>query len=152
MTRYRLRIVDDACWGCRTCEVACKQENGAPTGVRLIEVKEEGPIRDGDGLRFRFRVARCRHCRRPRCVEACPSGAIHRREDGIVVLREEACDGCRACITACPHGAIGFDEQRRVAAKCNLCVHRIDQGLLPACADNVCLAHCIHLVGAETTG
>ena len=26
----------ESCWGCKTCEMACKQENQAPDGVRLI--------------------------------------------------------------------------------------------------------------------
>ena len=58
-------------------------------------------------------------------------------------LDEHECTGCRACIEACPYGAIGFDEMKAVAQKCNLCHHRVGKGLLPACADNVCLAHCI---------
>ena len=40
--------------------------------------------------------------------------------------------------------AITYDMSRGIAQKCNLCHHRVDKGLLPACADNVCLAHCIH--------
>ena len=42
------------------------------------------------------------------------------------------------------YNAIGFDENNQKALKCNLCYHRVDQGLIPACADNVCLAHCIY--------
>ena len=149
MTRYGLRIEDRLCWGCKTCEVACKQENRAPTGVKLIEVNEDGPHwKDGE-LRFTFRVNRCRHCNDAPCAAACPAAAIAIRPDGIVVLDEDACDGCGACRGACPFHAIGFDPERMVASKCNLCHHRIDRGLLPACADNVCLAHCIHLKGGE---
>jgi Fe-S-cluster-containing dehydrogenase component len=149
MTRYRLRIADELCWGCQTCEVACKAENGAPTGVKLIRVDEDGPFWKDDELQFLFRVKRCRQCGRPKCVDACPVAAIAKRDDGIVVLDEDLCDGCRACMEACPYDAIAFDDARGVATKCNLCHHRIDEGLLPACADNVCLAHCIHLAGAE---
>jgi Fe-S-cluster-containing dehydrogenase component len=45
---------------------------------------------------------------------------------------------------ACPYDAIEYDERKHTALKCNLCHHRVDQGLIPACADNVCLAHCIY--------
>jgi Fe-S-cluster-containing dehydrogenase component len=45
---------------------------------------------------------------------------------------------------ACPYDAIRFDEEKGKALKCNLCHHRVDKGLIPACADNVCLAHCIY--------
>jgi len=43
----------------------------------------------------------------------------------------------------CPDDAIAYDEDEDLAQKCNFCHHRVDRGLLPACADNVCLAHCI---------
>jgi len=36
-----------------------------------------------------------------------------------------------------------------VARKCNLCHHRVSHGLMPACADNVCLAHCIYFGSPE---
>jgi Fe-S-cluster-containing dehydrogenase component len=75
--------------------------------------------------------------------------AIVKREDGIVVLDHALCTGCQACLAACPYEAIGFDVTGNVARKCNLCHHRIDDLLLPACADNVCLAHCIHLEEME---
>ena len=145
MKAVSLIIDHSLCWGCRTCEVACKQENGAPVGVRLITVREDGP-REIDGrLAFSYQVNLCRHCEEPPCVEVCPDEAVCRREDGIVVLDAGRCTGCRSCIAACPHEAIEFDVRANVARKCNLCHHRVDAGLLPACADNVCLAHCIHL-------
>lgn len=144
MSLKSLMIDHDLCWGCKTCEVACKQENRAPDGVKLVAVAEDGP-REIDGrLTFRFRVNLCRHCDEPPCGDACPEEAIEKRADGIVVLDVDACSGCQACIPACTYDAIGFDAQEGVARKCNLCHHRVDEGLVPACADNVCLAHCIH--------
>ncbi len=43
MKQYALIIDHESCWGCKTCEVACKQENRAADGVRFISVLEEGP-------------------------------------------------------------------------------------------------------------
>ncbi|MBW1947739.1 MAG: 4Fe-4S binding protein, partial [Deltaproteobacteria bacterium] len=43
MKSYALIIDHESCWGCRTCEVACKQETRSSDGVRLIKVLEEGP-------------------------------------------------------------------------------------------------------------
>ena len=149
MKRYALIIDEERCWGCKTCEVACKQEEGAPDGVNLITVWEDGPRMIDGKLDFVYRVSVCRHCDDPDCLEACPEEAITKREDGIVILDVEKCTGCQLCIDACPYNAIAFDGENGVARKCNLCYQRIDKGLLPACADNVCLAHCIYFEDHE---
>jgi Fe-S-cluster-containing dehydrogenase component len=149
MTLFSLRIDEYRCWGCRTCEVACRQEMGSPAGVDLISVVEDGPrMVDGEPF-FIYRVRACRHCDLPDCVDACPEKAITKRPDGIVILDGSLCSGCRACLDACPFDAIAFDPERETAQKCNLCFHRVDRGLLPACADNICLAHCIFFSAAE---
>ena len=144
MTRFGIIIDEQLCWGCRTCEVACKQENRTAKGVKLIAVREDGPSLRSDSPDFVFQVGLCRHCDEPPCVEACPEEAIAKRKDGIVVMDYDLCTGCRSCIDACPYEAIAFDQAQGIAQKCNLCHHRVDRGLIPACADNVCLAHCIH--------
>jgi len=152
MATYRLRIDEAACWGCLTCEVACKQENEIPIGLKIIRVGETEPS-DPELHRndYTFTVTLCRHCPDAPCAAACPVEAIKQREDGIVVLDETQCTGCQACVEACPYHAIAFDEKRDIALKCNLCVHRIEKGLVPACADNICPAHCIYFeVEGET--
>lgn len=78
--------------------------------------------------------------------------AIAKRDDGIVILNHEECSGCQACIDACPYGAIAFDSARGMAQKRDLCYHRVDHGLLSACADNVCPAHCIYFRDQEEMG
>ena len=145
---FALKVEEEKCWGCKACEVACKQENRAPDGARLIRIQEDGPRQVDGRWVFIFRANRCRHCENPACVDACAVGAISKRADSVVVLERDGCVGCRACIEACPYDAIAFDQAANVALKCNLCHHRLDKGLLPACADNICLAHCIHLVEA----
>jgi NADH-dependent fumarate reductase subunit E len=146
MSQYALHIDHDACWGCKTCEVACKQEIKTAFGTRLISVSEKVDQKAQEQFYFTFQVNVCRHCDDPPCMAVCPEQAISKRRDGIVVLYEGRCSGCTLCIDACPHGAIAFDKDKRVAQKCNLCHHRVDNGLIPACADNICLAHCIHFV------
>jgi len=145
MKKYTLDIDHELCWGCRTCEVACKQETRTPDGLQIIRVSEAWPRTEQCGVDFVFHVHVCRHCDDPPCAEVCPEEAITKREDNIVLLDDAKCNGCRLCIDACPYEAISFDSARGIARKCNLCHHRIEKGLLPACADNVWLAHCIHL-------
>jgi len=151
MYRYALEIEHDACWGCRTCEIACKQEFQFAPGIQVIYVSEDGPKKVDDRWAYVFRINVCRHCDEPPCAEACPQEAIAKRPDGIVVLDDQLCSGCGSCLDACPYDAIAFDEENQVAQKCNLCHRRVDAGLLPACADNVCLAHCIHFKAEKTS-
>lgn len=148
MKKYALLIDNEVCWGCLTCEIACKQEMDAIDGVKLISVLDEFRKND-DRLDFVFEVNVCRHCDTPPCLDACPEEAIVKREDGIVVMDYTRCTGCQSCIEACPYGAIAFDKENSLAQKCNLCHHRVDSGLIPACADNVCLAHCIYFGAPE---
>ncbi|HAR95915.1 MAG TPA: 4Fe-4S ferredoxin [Deltaproteobacteria bacterium] len=147
--RFALKIDHERCWGCKACEVACKQEKGFDPGVSLIRVKEEGPFETKGSLTFTFRPVLCRHCDNPPCADVCPVGAIAGREDGIVLLDHERCTGCAQCVAACPYNAISMDPRNGVAQKCDMCHARVENGLVPACADNVCLAHCIYFGDAN---
>ena len=149
MKRVALVIDHESCWGCKTCEVACKQENRTRDGIKLISVSEDGPKMVNGGLDFIFQVNVCRHCDEPDCVEACPEEAILKREDGMVVMDYDLCTGCQACVEVCPYGSISGNDDEGIVQKCNLCHHRVEKGLIPACADNVCLAHCIYFGDPE---
>jgi Fe-S-cluster-containing dehydrogenase component/formate-dependent nitrite reductase membrane component NrfD len=80
-----------------------------------------------------FQVTRCNHCEDPPCVAICPVGAMYQRRDGIVDFDHSRCIGCKACMQACPYDAIYLDPERRTAAKCHFCAHRIDAGMEPSC-------------------
>ncbi len=129
----------ERCIGCEACTVACKIENGFVTNT--IQVKTLKTI-DKDtpsgsyiqgNLRMEFRPHTCNHCEEAPCIEACDYNAITQREDGIIVLDREICNGCQTCISTCPYGVIKFNSKGDVVEKCNLCSHRIDQGLEPFC-------------------
>jgi Fe-S-cluster-containing dehydrogenase component len=137
MAQYALFLDRDRCVGCQTCEVACEAVNHLPNGPKLMKVITIGPYRVGGKLRMHFLPMRCMHCGKPACLDACKQGAISRRPDGIVLIEESACIGCKLCIEACPFGAIKFDETKDVAVKCNLCVDRLEKGLAP-----MCVKHC----------
>lgn len=143
MVRKALIVDTRNCVGCLACEIACKQEHDTAVGPRCIKVHREDPVMVEGRLRLRYNVTYCLHCDNPPCQDACPNGAITRRDDGIVLIDREVCIGCAACVDACPQGMIQFDTENNIALKCDLCVNRTDRGLPPACAA-ACVSHCIH--------
>jgi Fe-S-cluster-containing dehydrogenase component len=147
MKSLSLDIDQASCWGCLTCQVACIQEASVIDNISMIRVSENGPRLQNGQLAFSYAITVCQHCADPDCLSVCPVEAIIKRDDGIVILDNALCTGCQLCLEACPFDAIFFDESMDMAYKCNLCHQRIDHGLKPACADNVCLAHCIRLQG-----
>jgi Fe-S-cluster-containing dehydrogenase component len=140
---FALIVNTENCVGCHACEIACKQEHNLPVGPRLIRVLSDGPRQIDGKLQLRYEVVRCLQCSHAPCQEACLVGAISTREDGIIIIAEELCNGCKNCVEACPYGVMQFDEVRKVARKCDVCAERLDKGLKPACV-TACPSHCIY--------
>src|SRR4030042_1932766 len=136
--RYGLVFDLDRCMGCVGCRIACKVEHSLDkaSGIRVDTIG--GPHPDTPGgkypnLSMHYLPVPCMHCSNPPCIDACPEEAIYKRQDGIVLLDEEKCNGCQACIPACPYGVLIYNTERDIVQKCSLCAHRIDQGLEPFC-------------------
>jgi Fe-S-cluster-containing dehydrogenase component/formate-dependent nitrite reductase membrane component NrfD len=128
-----LKVIDQTrCIGCHACTTACKSENEVPLSVTRTYVKsvDTGVFPEA---RRAFQVTRCNQCEDAPCVAACPTAAMFTRPDGIVDFDKDACIGCKACMAACPYDAIFINPEDHSAEKCNLCAHRIDSGLEPAC-------------------
>ena len=100
----------------------------------------------------------CNHCSNPPCCRVCPTQATWQREDGVVMMDQHRCIGCRYCMAACPFGARSFNwkdprttyfkdkeppnptyptRTKGVVEKCNLCAERLAVGQIPACVEAV---------------
>jgi Fe-S-cluster-containing dehydrogenase component len=142
MARFGMVIDTVRCVGCTDCVVACKTENRVPEGFcrDWIETEVVGTF---PTPHLEIRSERCNHCDRPPCVTCCPTGASHVEAYGRVVLVDhERCIGCKACLAACPYDA-RFIHPDGYADKCTFCMHRVKEGLLPACVA-VCPTRCMH--------
>ncbi|MGZ4431382.1 MAG: 4Fe-4S dicluster domain-containing protein, partial [Gaiellales bacterium] len=129
-----VKVIDQSrCIGCHACTTACRSENEVPLSVTRTYVKSV-EVGIYPQVRRSFQVTRCNQCEDAPCVAACPTGAMFRRPDGIVDFDKSVCIGCKACMAACPYDAIFINPDDHSAEKCNLCSHRIDNGLEPACA------------------
>ena len=131
--KYVFAFDTERCFGCYGCVVACQQEHKLPADRIFLKIETIGPVRVNGKMTMRFIPHVCMHCRAPMCIKVCPVKAIRKREDGIVLIDAEKCIGCRDCMWACPYHAISFDEETEKAMKCDLCIERLAQGLLPSC-------------------
>lgn len=144
--RLGLVIDLDTCVGCHACAVACKEWNDGGMAAPLSDLDPYGASPDGvwfnrihsfecgegaGGATVNFPRS-CLHCENPACVEVCPTGASFKRgEDGIVLVDEDLCIGCKLCSWACPYGAREYDQSEGVMKKCTLCADRIYNETLP---------------------
>ncbi|MDD5544910.1 MAG: 4Fe-4S dicluster domain-containing protein [Acidobacteriia bacterium] len=123
------------CIGCRSCETACKTQNGLPettdtdltasTYTRVMEV----------GNHFVRKM--CHHCVNPTCVSVCPVGAMKKTASGPVVYDQDMCIGCRYCMAACPFQIPRYEWNSAFprVRKCIMCKDRVAGGLPTACAE-----------------
>jgi Fe-S-cluster-containing dehydrogenase component len=154
-------IIDvEKCIGCGNCVRACSVENDVPEGyfrtwveryfvpdvwdeqeVNPIVDSPDGAIngfpdvkRDRPGKSF-FVPKLCNHCADSPCVQVCPVGATFVSPDGVVLVDDTYCLGCRYCVQACPYGCRFINPKTNTANKCTLCYHRITKGLTTACCE-----------------
>jgi len=156
--RLGLVIDLDTCVGCHACAVACKEWNTGGHPAPLSDLNAYGAGANGVWLNrvHSFEVGEgtdsrtvnfprsCLHCDDAPCVTVCPTGASYKRtDDGIVLIDEDLCIGCKLCSWACPYGAREYDPLEGVMKKCTLCIDRIYNETLDE-ADRVpaCVACC----------
>ena len=153
---YGIGIDIEKCIGCGRCAKSCKQENNVPmepfffrswveqyTILNNGEVKVESPNGGIDGFtqsvpeeeifKSFFVPKMCNQCYKSPCVQVCPVGATYESPDGVVLVDDKYCIGCKYCVQACPYGCRFLHPEKKVVDKCTLCYHRIKKGLKPAC-------------------
>ncbi len=156
---------------CKECITACHREHNVPD---FGNIKEEikwiwqetyehvFPHRVNEyideGVKQKPFIALCNHCDNPPCCRVCPTKSTWKREDGIVMMDQHRCIGCRFCMAACPFGSRSFNwgdprkapeelnadfptnpayptRAKGVVEKCSFCAERLAKGQIPACVE-----------------
>jgi len=149
----------------RNCIEACHRIHNVPSiddtksevkWVWLEPFEHAFPLSNNEYLAESIKERRflvfCNHCDDPPCARVCPTKATWKREDGIVMMDQHRCIGCRYCMAACPYGSRSYNwkdprpfikkgnpdyptRSNGVVEKCTFCAERLDQGLMPACVE-----------------
>jgi formate dehydrogenase iron-sulfur subunit len=142
--QYRFHFNMTKCIGCRSCEVACNEQNGNPADIRWRRI---GEIEGGSWphtSRFYLSMG-CHHCLSADCLRGCPVDAYKKDPvTGLVLHSAEACIGCQYCVWNCPYSVPQFNAERGVVGKCDMCHGRLTTGLEPACV-NACPENAIEI-------
>lgn len=140
------------CDGCEMCTRACQQAHYLAKDQSWIKVYT---VVSPTGQKH-FMPRLCMHCENAPCVKVCPVSATFKNDEGVVLVNQSVCIGCRTCMAACPYEARYFNwrqpppapallpqpmpefpvpQQRGTVGKCILCVHNTEMGKLPVCVE-----------------
>jgi Fe-S-cluster-containing dehydrogenase component len=145
-------VIDLArCKNARKCIDACQEGHLLPKDHEWIKLY----LLQDDNMTSKYWFPRpCFHCDKPMCVSVCPVGATYKRADGIVLIDNQRCIGCKFCMTGCPFSARVFnwkdpevevpeghvyDPETNIPAvegtvgKCVFCADNLRKGELPRC-------------------
>lgn len=145
-------VIDLAkCKNARKCVDACQEGHLLPKDHEWMKLYL---LQDDKNLAKYWFPRPCFHCDKPMCVSVCPVGATYKRQDGIVLIDNQRCIGCKFCMTGCPYSARVFnwkdpevkvpeghvyDPETNIPAvegtvgKCVFCADNLRKGLLPRC-------------------
>ena len=151
--RKFVMVIDLAkCNNARKCVTACQKMHYQPEDKEWLQVKL---MKDHDlGSPYWFPKT-CFHCDNPPCVKVCPVSATFKRDDGLVLIDNDRCIGCKFCMAACPYSTRVFNwdepiQPEEIAMcssspetsvpskigtvdKCDFCPDMAREGKLPDC-------------------
>lgn len=149
--KFAMVIDLSKCANARQCVDACKEGHLLPKDHEWMKIY----MLQDDNLTAKYWFPRpCFHCDKPMCVSVCPVGATYKRPDGIVLIDNQRCIGCKFCMTGCPFSARVFnwkdpevevpeghvyDPETNIPAvegtvgKCVFCADKLRNGELPRC-------------------
>ena len=151
--RKFVMVIDLAkCKNARKCMTSCQSHHQLKPEqhhINVLEMEDEN-----NGLTY-YMPKPCQHCDNPPCVTVCPVDATFKRSDGIVLVDNERCIGCRFCIAACPYSARSFNwteprdnekyknvaynmelnvpQRKGTVTKCAFSADQLREGKLPYC-------------------
>lgn len=140
------------CKNLKKCQTACNKMHFVNEGQNWIKVHA---MKDAEHTAPYWQPTTCMHCDEPPCVKVCPVDATFKRSDGIVLIDNERCIGCRFCMAACPYSTRVFNWDKPVipkamentayspetscppkigtVGKCDFCPDMVRKGELPHC-------------------
>lgn len=104
--RFVMVIDLSKCQNARKCMAACQNAHHLRPEQHHINVLK---MEETETTPPFYMPKPCQHCDNPPCVSVCPVDATFKRQDGIVLIDNERCIGCRFCIAACPYSARVFN-------------------------------------------
>ena len=138
---YSMVIRQDRCIDCKRCMEACVATNRVPSyGWRTMILKREVP--ESIDQKWDFIPILSNQCNNPPCVRTCPTKATYKdKTNGIVMMNDKKCIGCKSCMMACPYDSRYFNEAKKAIDKCDFCFEaRLSKGVKNVACSEACPA------------
>lgn len=139
---YSMLMRVDRCIDCELCKEACVKTNNVPKyGWRTTILERQLKVSPTETY-VEFMPVLCNQCNKPPCVRVCPTTATYKnKKNGIVMMDNKKCIGCKTCMTACPYNARYFKEEARAVDKCDFCYNtRLSKGINNTACSEACPA------------